>query len=156
MVKSPKLYFTDVGLASYLLGIETVEQMGRDPLRGNLVENLVVLELIKFRLNRGLDPQLYYFRDSHGHEVDLIFQSANQLIPIEIKTAKTFHTGFLKNLHFFQKLAQERCPHGFILYAGNRLLAQLKVSAKMALLLPLRDPNFSPTLQSMSKNLDHE
>ena len=120
IIKSPKVYFTDVGLASYLLGIETVEQMARDPLRGNLVENLVVLELVKARFNKGLDPQLYYFRDVHGHEVDLIFQSANTLTPIEIKAGKTFNKDFLKNVLFFQKLVGERSPTGFVIYAGTQ------------------------------------
>ncbi len=120
MIKSPKLYFTDVGLASYLLGIENSVQMARDPLRGNLIENLMVVELMKYRLNQGLDPQLYYFRDTHGHEVDLIFQSAHRLVPIEIKAAKTFNTEFLKNLRFFQKLVGERSPTGFLIYTGTQ------------------------------------
>lgn len=120
IIKSPKIYFTDVGLATYLLGIETVEQIRRDPLRGNLVENLVVLELLKARLNQGRDPQLYYFRDAHGHEVDIIFQSANILIPIEVKAGKTFNTDFLKNLHFFQKLVGDRAPKGFVVYTGEQ------------------------------------
>lgn len=119
MIKSPKLYFTDVGLATYLLGIETTAQLSRDPLRGNLVENLVVLELFKARLNRGLDPQLYYFRDVHGHEVDLIFQAGNQLIPIEVKASQTFHKEFLKNLDYFQELAGDRCKKGYLIYAGS-------------------------------------
>jgi predicted AAA+ superfamily ATPase len=120
IIKSPKLYFTDVGLASYLLGIESLHQIERDPLRGHLVENLVVLELFKARLNQGLDPQLYYFRDAQGHEVDLIFQSANQLVPIEIKAAKTYTTGFLKNLQFFQDLAGNRAPQAYLIYAGSQ------------------------------------
>lgn len=120
IIKSPKVYFTDVGLASYLLGIETVEQMARDPLRGNLVENLVVLDLVKARFNKGLDPQLYFFRDVHGHEVDLIFQAANFLTPIEIKAGKTFSKDFLKNVIFFQKLVGERSPTGFVIYAGTQ------------------------------------
>ncbi len=120
IIKAPKIYFTDVGLASYLLGIETVEQIRRDPLRGNLVENLVVLELLKARLNQGRDPKLYYFRDAHGHEVDVIFQSANILTPIEIKAGKTFHTDFLKNVLFFQKLVDDRAPEGFIVYTGEQ------------------------------------
>jgi predicted AAA+ superfamily ATPase len=119
VIKSSKLYFTDVGLASYLLGIENVAQMARDPLRGHLVENLVVLELIKSRLNQGLDPHLYFFRDAHGHEVDLIFQSAHELIPIEIKAAETFNSSFLKNLIFFQELAGKRASRGVVIYAGN-------------------------------------
>jgi predicted AAA+ superfamily ATPase len=120
MIKSPKLYFTDVGLASYLLGIETTDQISRDPLRGNLVENLVILELMKSRLNKGLDPQLYYFRDTHGHEVDCIFQSGHQLVPIEIKAGKTFSKDFLKNLYFFKTLVDKRCEKGFVIYAGSQ------------------------------------
>lgn len=119
MVKSSKLYFIDTGLASYLLGIQNIEQMARDPLRGNLMENLVVLELMKARLNQGLDPNLYYFRDSHGHEVDLIYQSGRELIPIEIKSSQTFNSEFLKNLQFFQDLAKQRCKQGFLIYAGE-------------------------------------
>jgi predicted AAA+ superfamily ATPase len=120
IIKSPKLYFTDVGLASYLLGIENVIQISRDPLKGYLVENLVLLELIKSRLNQGLDPHLYYFRDSHGHEVDLIFQSGSQLVPIEIKAGQTFHTDFLKNIHFFKQLAGTRCDRGCVIYTGTQ------------------------------------
>ncbi len=118
IVKSPKLYFTDVGLACYLLGIENEAQLSRDPLRGNLVENLVVLELMKARLNRGKDPQLYFFRDAHGHEVDVIFQSGHTLIPIEIKASQTFNSDFLKNLAYFQTIVGGRAPTGFLVYAG--------------------------------------
>lgn len=116
IIKSPKIYFSDVGLASYLLGIETVSQMDRDPLRGHLVENLIFLELLKARVNKGLDPQLYFFRDTHGHEVDFIFQRGHELLPIEAKASKTFNTQFVKNIHFFQKLAPERTEKGAIIY----------------------------------------
>jgi uncharacterized protein len=119
IIKAPKLYFTDVGLASYLLGIETVTQMARDPLRGALVENLVVNELLKSRCNRGLDPRLYYFRDSHGHEVDVVFQSGRELVPIEIKAAQTFQSDHLKNLHFFKNLVGDRCLGGSLIYTGS-------------------------------------
>jgi predicted AAA+ superfamily ATPase len=120
MIKSPKIYFTDVGLASYLLGIENSSQMERDPLRGNLIENLVVLELMKYRINQGLDPQLFFFRDAQGHEVDLIFQKGRELIPIEIKASKTFNSDFLKNLRFFKDLVGERCKNGTLIYAGTQ------------------------------------
>ena len=120
IIKSPKLYFTDVGLAVYLLGIENLTQMSRDPLRGHLVENLVVLECVKGRLNRGLDPQLYYFRDVQKHEVDLIFKEGNQLIPIEIKSSKTFTQDFLKKLQFFQTLVGARAAKGYLIYAGEQ------------------------------------
>jgi len=120
VIKSPKLYFTDVGLATYLLGIENENQMSRDPLRGHLVENLVVLELMKSRLNQGLDPQLYYYRDSQKHEIDVIFKKGNQLVPIEIKASKTFNSEFIKRLEFFHKIAGPRAPNGFLIYAGDQ------------------------------------
>lgn len=118
LLKTPKLYFTDVGFACYLLGIETITQLERDPLRGNLVENLVFLELIKSRLNIGLDPKLYYLRDAHGHEVDFLFQKGHELIPIEVKASKTFNKSFVDNLIFFKNLAKERMQDGFVIYGG--------------------------------------
>ncbi|MFI4918394.1 MAG: ATP-binding protein, partial [Legionellales bacterium] len=119
VIKSPKIYFFDVGLVSYLLDIETKTQMSRDPLRGNLVENLIVLELIKARLNRGLEPNLYFFRDNHGNEIDLIYKKAHELIPIEIKSAQSFDRSFIKKLIYFRELAGERVPTGYLVYSGD-------------------------------------
>lgn len=120
IIKSPKLYFTDVGFASYLLGIENEMQISRDPLRGHLFENLVLLELVKFRLNQGLEPHLFYWRDVQKNEVDVIFKNGQRLVPIEIKSSKTYHPDFLKKLHLFQKLAPERTPKGYLIYAGDQ------------------------------------
>ena len=119
MIKSPKLYFSDVGLASFLLGIENVTQMERDPLRGSLVENLVILELIKTRWNKGLEHRLYFYRDSQQNEVDVLFQSGNNLIPIEIKGTKTFNKSFLKGLLYFKNLVGNRCQDPSLIYSGN-------------------------------------
>lgn len=120
IIKSPKLYFTDVGLAAYLLNIETLNQIDRDPLRGNLVENLVLLELYKFRNNQGKDPNLYYYRDAQKNETDIIYKQANDLIPIEIKASQTMHPQFLKGLEYFSKIAKGRVPQGFIIYGGDQ------------------------------------
>lgn len=118
-IKSSKLYFTDVGFATYLLNIESIAQLERDPLRGHLIENLVVLELVKARYNKGLDPHLYFYRDSNGNEVDIIFQKGRELVPIEVKAAQTFHTSMLKNLTFFHQLIKERAPYSFLVYTGQ-------------------------------------
>ena len=120
IIKSPKLFFTDIGLAVYLLGIENEIQLSRDPLRGQLVENLVILELMKWRLNHGLDPQLYYYRDMQKNEVDVIFKEGNDLIPIEIKSSKTYNSSFLKNILFFQRVAADRASKGYLIYAGDQ------------------------------------
>ncbi len=120
IIKSPKLYFTEIGLATYLLDIENTSQIDRDPLKGNLVENLVILELLKARFNKGLDPHLYYYRDHHGNEIDVIHKQGNQLIPIEIKASETFNSRFLKGLEFLHKLAPKKCKNGYLIYAGKQ------------------------------------
>lgn len=79
----------------------------------------MILELMKSRLNRGLEPHLYFFRDAHGHEVDIIYQDGHDLIPIEIKASRTFHSDFLKNVQFFQNLVGERAPKGYLIYSGD-------------------------------------
>ncbi|SCA63913.1 Uncharacterized protein SCG7109_BO_00030 [Chlamydiales bacterium SCGC AG-110-M15] len=118
-IKSPKLYFCDVGLLTYLLGIDSIKQVERDPLRGNLVENLVILELIKSRWNQGLDHHLFFYRDSQNNEVDVLFQKGHELVPIEIKAAKTFNRSFLKGLSYFKKLLGERSQDPALIYSGE-------------------------------------
>ena len=118
IIKSPKIYFTDVGLASYLLGIESPALATRDPLIGNLFENMVVIEALKTRLNAGKEPELYFYRDNKGNEVDLLFRQNRQLIPIEIKSAMTFNPEFAKGIAQFQKIASS-AQKGHIIYAGN-------------------------------------
>lgn len=120
VIKSPKLYFTDVGLATYCLDIHDTTQLARDPLRGHLVENFVILEVIKHRMNQGLEPNCYFYRDSNQHEVDLIIKNGHQLIPVEIKSSKTFHSDFLKGLQYFKTMTGERSPVGFLIYGGER------------------------------------
>jgi predicted AAA+ superfamily ATPase len=119
VIKSPKLYFTDVGLAAYLLDIENMSQLKRDPLRGALFENLVVLEMIKYRLNQGAAPNIYYYRDNHKNEIDLVVKYGHELIPVEIKSAETFHRDFLKAVKFFKKVTGDRSPRGYVVYAGQ-------------------------------------
>jgi predicted AAA+ superfamily ATPase len=103
VIKSPKYYFTDSGLACHLLDIEKVEQVTRDPLVGSLFENLVVLEAIKARLNQGLKANFYFYRDSHGNEIDLLYKSGADLSGLEIKSSSTYHTSFNKGLMHFSK-----------------------------------------------------
>lgn len=120
VIKSPKLYFTDVGLAAFLLGIHTAEQASRDPLRGNLYENLVIADIMKSALNLGIRPEVYFFRDSHGNEIDLLVRERGMLTPVEIKSAATFSTDFVKRLEWFQTLGVKRILPGVVLYDGER------------------------------------
>ncbi len=120
VIKSPKIFFTDVGLASLLLGIHTEEQASRDPLRGQLYENLIIAEIVKGALNRGIKPEIYFFRDSHGNEVDLLIRESGTLRPIEIKSAGTFSLEFIKGLERFQALGIKRLAAGAVLYNGEQ------------------------------------
>ncbi len=96
VIKSPKLYFADVGLAAFLLGIHTAEQASRDPLRSNLYENLIVLDVLKRLCNAGQRPEMFFYRDTHGNEVDLLIRQGRQWMSVEIKSASTFSMDFLK------------------------------------------------------------
>jgi len=119
VIKSPKLYFYDVGLAAYLLGIEEITQLERDPLRGSLFENMLVMEFLKNRFNKGLDSNIYFYRDSHHSEVDLISKSANHLETYEIKSSQTFHPDFLKNLFKLKKLFGNKLRKMTLIYDGE-------------------------------------
>jgi predicted AAA+ superfamily ATPase len=119
VIKAPKLYFNDVGLAAYLLGIQNETQLSRDPLRGHLFENAILLELKKHRLNQGLDPSLFYYRDIQKNEIDVIYKKGHELVPIEIKSSKTYHSEFTEGLYYFQSIAKERAPRAFLIYAGE-------------------------------------
>ncbi len=119
LVKTPKVYFVDVGLACYLLNIESSNQVERDPLFGSLFENLVVSELMKFRLNRAKSPELYFYRDSHGKEVDVLAKIGRQLLPIEIKTSATFRKELVQSLTFFTKSVLKDAVPAALIYQGQ-------------------------------------
>lgn len=118
VIKSPKLYFADVGLATFLLGIHTAEQARRDPLRGALYENLIVADVLKTLSNAGQRPELYFYRDTHGNEVDLLIRQERRLIPVEIKSSDTFSPDFIKGIRKFKAVAGDGIGDGFVLYNG--------------------------------------
>jgi len=101
MVKSPKIYFTEPGLAVYLLGIESEAQLATHPLRGNLFENLAVMEAYKAASNRVRDPHLFFFRTEKGFEVDLIRQEGTRIVPLEVKSSMTYSKALIGNLEEF-------------------------------------------------------
>lgn len=118
LIKTPKVYFYDVGLASYLLGIENSKQIEHHPLRGNLFENFIVMELLKERYNQAMGSNLFFFRDRTGNEVDIVLQGANSLTPVEIKVAETFNTSLTRNIALFQKLFSTETKNPTIIYNG--------------------------------------
>lgn len=120
IIKSHKLYFYDLGLASYLLDMTDLKQIQYSPHRGHLVENFVILEIKKQYFNNGIDPSMYFYRDSNQNEIDLILKSGPQLLPVEIKSSKTYIPAFLKGLIYFKNLVGEHCQTGYVVYAGTQ------------------------------------
>ena len=98
LIKSPKLYFYDVGLACYLIGIQTAEQLATHPLRGALFENTVVIEALKYRFNRGYRSNLSFFRDARGLECDLFYEMGRSIGAIEIKSGATVSSDYFRSL----------------------------------------------------------
>lgn len=119
VIKSSKIYFTDVGMATYLLGIRDSAQLARDPLRGHLYENMVIADIYKNVLNRGERVEMYFYRDTHGNELDLLLRQASQLVPIEIKSSSTFTPDFLKGIERFRALKAADTAPGMVLFNGD-------------------------------------
>ena len=118
IIKAPKLYFTDVGLAASLLGIENKEQVFRDPLFGGLFENMVIMDALKTLYNKGRTSGLYYFRNQNGLEVDLLYNAGRSIIPIEIKAGISFDLSFSKNIKLLKKLSND-ITKGYVVYGGD-------------------------------------
>lgn len=118
LLQMPKLYFYDTGLCSSLLEIENEKQMANHPLRGALMENLMIIELLKSRLNRGLRSNLFYWRDRTGNEIDLLLDQSDAVVPIEIKSSTTFHLDFLKGIRYWQKL-NPKLKSSYLVFNGK-------------------------------------
>jgi len=119
LVKTPKLYFFDTGLASWLLGIRNSEQLATHVQRGALFETWVISELLKARYDAGETSNLYFWRDRSGHEVDLLIDHGTHLSPLEIKSGQTINKDYFKGLGFWQKLAGETAGKAWLVYGGD-------------------------------------
>lgn len=119
LTKMPKLYFLDTGLACYILGIESPEQLSRDKMRGALFENFVVTEALKQRYNQGKESNLYFYRDSNQNEIDLLLKRNTRLYGIEIKSSMTYHKDFEKALKRIDEWVKAPVDGKAVVYAGN-------------------------------------
>jgi predicted AAA+ superfamily ATPase len=120
VIKSPKLYFYDTGLACSLLGIKTTEQLATHNAKGALFENLMILELLKARLNEGAEDNLYFWRDKTGNEIDLITDDAGRLQIYEMKSAETISSDFFAGLDYFTKLNSD-VQQRLLVYGGKQM-----------------------------------
>jgi len=119
IVKSPKLYFYDTGLACSLLNITNEDQLNAHFAKGALFENFVINELMKNELNSGRPPAFYFWQDSNQKEIDLIIESGPILKAVEIKAGKTFHPDFAKNLLAFQSTAAPTTVQSYVVFGGS-------------------------------------
>lgn len=119
LTKSPKLYFCDTGLACHLLDIESPEQLSRDKMRGHLFENLIVMEALKQRYNKGKESNIFFFRDAKGNEIDLLIREAGELKAIEIKSSQTYAPSFEDVLKNTDSLLTTPVSKRAVVYAGN-------------------------------------
>lgn len=118
LIKSPKIYFYDPGLASFLIDISDPVQIGTHPLKGNLFETMVMSEIIKSRFNQGKVNNLLFYRDSNGNEVDVVIPGGSFTTAIEIKSAKTITSSFFKGLNRFENIMAEPVRK-ILVYSGN-------------------------------------
>lgn len=119
VIKSPKLYFYDTGVACSLLGIQNSEQLITHSLKGSLFENLIILDLLKQRLNKGLQDNLYYWRDKSGNELDVLLDSATIITAIEIKAGSTMNNDYQKGLLYFKNLEGNENVKSIVCYTGS-------------------------------------
>ncbi len=119
LVKTPKLYFHDTGLAAHLLGIHDEEHMAIHSARGALFENLVISELLKRRYNQGLTSNLYFWRNNTGEEVDVVVEHGDKLLPIEIKSGQTYNSDFLTGLNKWARYAGNAALPSQLVYGGD-------------------------------------
>ena len=119
LIKTPKIYFYDTGVACYLLDIESPQQLARDKMRGPLFENLIVMEAIKYRTNQGKAPNAYFYRDSNQNEIDLLLKNGEDIKGIEIKSSMTYHKDFEHTLRNMSKYINGIIQQRAVVYAGD-------------------------------------
>ncbi len=119
LVKTPKLYFYDTGLASALLQIESVEQLQTHYLRGELMENAIIAEFLKDVYNSARIPHLYFWRDNHGNEIDCLIEKGTHIIPVEVKAGRTVTTRYFKGLNYWNELTKNNPAKSYVIYAAD-------------------------------------
>ena len=130
LVKTPKLYFHDTGLAAYLMGIQDAAHLSIHSVRGALFENLVISEFLKQRLNQGLPSNLYFWRNNTGDEVDLLIEQGDFLTPVEIKSGQTFNADFVTGLTKWMCYAGPTALPAQLVYGGDNTMARQGVQVR--------------------------
>lgn len=121
LTKTSKVYFYDTGLLSYLLDIETPEQLNIHPLRGGIFENLAVIELLKQRFNNGKSSNLSYYRENSGREADIVRTEGDKMDLFEVKSSQTWNKSFIRNLNYLKELFGDKIKNSVVVYDGETI-----------------------------------
>ncbi len=119
LIKTPKLYFLDQGLACWLLGIRSHEHLALHPMRGAIFESFIISEFLKSRYNLGLPPDLYFWRDNNGLEADIVFERGTKLQPVEIKSGQTITSDSIRAGLKAARFAGEEALQPWLIYGGD-------------------------------------
>ena len=119
LVKTPKLYFYDTGVACSVLEIESSRQLVDHYIRGNLFESFVIAEFHKQRFNQGLIPRTFFWRDKTGHEVDCLLSKADKITPVEIKVGQTVSSNYFDGLKYLYEVTKKKTYAGTVIYGGT-------------------------------------
>jgi len=119
LVKTPKVYFTDVGMLCYLSGLRDPEHAANSPLSGAIIETAVLSEVVKHTMNSGGDPQVYFWRTSRGAEVDIVIEQQNKIVPVEVKQTATPRPSMASGLVSFMEDYADNVDKGWLIHLGN-------------------------------------
>jgi predicted AAA+ superfamily ATPase len=122
LVKTPKVYFTDVGTLCYLAGLKDPVHAASGPMGGAIMETAVLSEIVKTLTHRGIDPQVYFWRTVAGTEVDIVVEAGAKLVPIEVKLSATPRSAMASALKTFQRDFGDKVLQGYVVHPGNIML----------------------------------
>lgn len=122
LVKTPKVYFTDVGTLCYLTGLRDPEHAASGPMAGAIFETAVLAEIVKTLVHRAQEPQVYFWRTAAGAEVDIVLESAGRLIPVEVKLTATPRPAMADSVKKFRQDFGERAQAGYVVHTGDARL----------------------------------
>lgn len=131
IVKTPKLYFYDTGLACHLLGLKDAKTLETNPIKGSLFENLIIAEMQKQNFHQNQHQDFYFWRDSVGNEIDLLIPNVTQFDIFEIKSSQTINNNFFKGLNFINSLAPDKVASKSLIYGGveNQMRSEYNIVA---------------------------
>ena len=126
LVKTPKLYFYDTGILCSLLDIRSHEQLNTHYAKGSLFENFIIIEYLKNRFHKGKMPNINFWRDKLGHEIDILLTKGNSFILVEIKSGKTLNQDYFKNIKYWNKISETE-SNNFVIYCGEEQIRKKSI-----------------------------